>query len=299
MNDETYYNKKRIREEWNLTLSQDDPHRAGIQFARRVRLARAVGLAAMFFPVAGMLVTHFLPGGWWLLLVGWSFVWPHFAWQLSCRAASPHQQEIFNLKIDAIIAGLWIGVMGMNALPTAALVMMVGMNMMGSGGCRLFIPGIALTLLSALVTLPLVGKVAVFNPDLVEWGLTLPVLVLYPMLFAWLSHRTAVRLAEHKQRLEMMSTRDGMTGVFNRRHWEMLLRNEFEHCRRDHSTATILLIDIDHFKNINDTWGHDVGDEAIVAITRQLQRSVRSGDAIGRFGGDEFAVIMSDRKSVV
>ena len=163
MNDETYYNTKRIREEWNLTLSQDDPHRAGIQFARRVRLARAVGLAAMFFPVAGMLVTHFLPGGWWLLLVGWAFVWPHFAWQLSCRAASPHQQEEFNLKIDAIIAGLWIGVMGMSALPTAALVMMVGMNMMGSGGCRLFIPGILLTLLSALVTLPLVGSVAVFR----------------------------------------------------------------------------------------------------------------------------------------
>lgn len=105
------------------------------------------------------------------------------------------------------------------------------------------------------MTLPLVGRVAVFNPDLVEWSLTLPVLVLYPMLFAWLSHRTAVRLAEHKQRLEMMSTRDGMTGVYNRRHWEMLLRNEFEHCRRDRCTATILLIDIDHFKNINDTWG--------------------------------------------
>ncbi|MDU2882073.1 MAG: diguanylate cyclase, partial [Enterobacter sp.] len=77
------------------------------------------------------------------------------------------------------------------------------------------------------------------------------------------------------------------------RHWEMLLRNEFEHCRRDRCTATILLIDIDHFKNINDTWGHAVGDEAIIAITRQLQMSVRSGDAIGRFGGDEFAVIMS------
>jgi predicted signal transduction protein with EAL and GGDEF domain len=46
----------------------------------------------------------------------------------------------------------------------------------------------------------------------------------------------------------MMSTRDGMTGVFNRRHWEMLLRNEFEHCRRSHCNATILLIDIDHFK---------------------------------------------------
>lgn len=293
MNDESYYDKKCIREEWDLTLSLDAPHRAGIQFARRVRLARVIGLAAMFFPVAGILVTHFLAGGWWLLLVGWAFIWPHLAWQLSCRASSPHHQEIFNLKIDAIIAGLWIGVMGINALPTTALVMMVGMNMMGSGGCRLFIPGIILTFLSALLTLPTVGRVVVFNPDPVEWGLTLPVFVLYPMLFAWLSHRTAVRLAEHKRRLEMMSTRDGMTGVFNRRHWEMLLRNEFEQCRRHNGTATILLIDIDHFKNINDTWGHDVGDEAIIAITRQLQISVRSGDAIGRFGGDEFAVIMS------
>jgi hypothetical protein len=43
-----------------------------------------------------ILRNHFLPGGWWLLLVGWAFIWPHFAWQLSCRAASPHQQEIFN-----------------------------------------------------------------------------------------------------------------------------------------------------------------------------------------------------------
>ncbi|MHC9005139.1 diguanylate cyclase AdrA [Enterobacter adelaidei] len=293
MNDESYYDKKCIREELDLTLSLDAPHRAGIQFARRVRLARVIGLAAMFFPVAGILVTHFLAGGWWLLLVGWAFIWPHLAWQLSCRASSPHHQEIFNLKMDAIIAGLWIGVMGINALPTTALVMMVGMNMMGSGGCRLFIPGIMLTFLSALLTLSPVGRVVVINPDPVEWGLTLPVFVLYPMLFAWLSHRTAVRLAEHKRRLEMMSTRDGMTGVFNRRHWEMLLRNEFEQCRRHNGTATILLIDIDHFKNINDTWGHDVGDEAIIAITRQLQISVRSGDAIGRFGGDEFAVIMS------
>jgi hypothetical protein len=59
---------------------------------------------------------------------------------LPCRFT--HQQEIFNLKIDAIIAGLWIGVMGMNALPTAALVMMVGMNMMGSGAV-VCLPGIA------------------------------------------------------------------------------------------------------------------------------------------------------------
>lgn len=294
MNDENFYNNESIRETWQLNLSQDDPHRSGTRFSRRVRLARIVGLGALFFPIASVLVTHFLPGSWWLLLVGWAFVWPHLAWQLACRSAHPHDRECFNLKIDAIIAGIWIGLMGINALPTAALIMMIGMNMMGSGGCRLFITGMVMTALSALVTLQLSGKGVMFTPEPSEWWLTLPILIIYPMLFAWVCHQTAMRLAEHKQRLELMSTRDGMTGVFNRRHWETLLRNEFDLCRRRHRVATILLIDIDHFKSINDTWGHDVGDEAIIAITRQLQMTLRAGDYIGRFGGDEFAVIMSD-----
>lgn len=293
MNDEIYYNKENIREELNQDLSQDDSHRSGIQFARRVRLARTVGLAAMFFPIAGVLVTHFLAGGWWLLLAGWAFIWPHLAWQLACRSPAPHCREIFNLKIDAVIAGVWIGLMGVMALPTAALIVMIGMNLLGSGGFRLFMVGIIITLLTALVTLQLASSLVLLSPGPLEWWLTLPVLMLYPMLFAWVSHRTALRLAEHRRRLELMSTRDGMTGVFNRRHWEILLRNEFDKCRRSQYLATILLIDIDHFKSINDTWGHDVGDEAIVAITRQLQLTLRSCDVIGRFGGDEFAVIMS------
>jgi len=292
MNDEFYDNNEHIREEWYCSLSQDDPHRAGLRFARRIRLARAAGLAGLFFPVSSALVTHSLSGGWWLLLVGWAFVWPHLAWQLACRADDPHDREILNLKIDAMVAGIWIGLMGVSALPTAALIVTIAMNMMGAGGGRLFIAGLVITLLSTLVTLQLTGGSIVFSPEPLEWWLTLPFLMLYPILFAWLSYRTAIRLAEHRRRLALMSTRDGITGVFNRRHWEILLRNEYEACRRSHRVATILLIDIDRFKNINDTWGHDVGDEAIIAITRQLQMTLRAGDVIGRFGGDEFAVIM-------
>lgn len=74
-----------------------------------------------------------------------------------------------------------------------------------------------------------------------------------------MSYKTLIRLAEHKRRLQVMSTRDGMTGVYNRRHWELLLRNEFDNCRRHQRDATLLIIDIDHFKSINDARGHDVG----------------------------------------
>lgn len=126
-----------------------------------------------------------------------------------------------------------------------------------------------------------------------EGWLSIPFLMLYPMLFAWGSYKTANRLAAQKRRLQVMSTRDGMTGVYNRRYWEILLRNEYDNCRRHELTSTVLLIDLDHFKIINDTCGHDVGDEAIIALTHHLQMSLRGGDVIGRFGGDEFAVIMN------
>ncbi|HCL5213479.1 TPA: diguanylate cyclase AdrA, partial [Salmonella enterica] len=88
--------------------SPDDRQRSGLRFARRIRLPRAVGLGGMFLPVAAVLVTQPVFGGWWLLLVGWSFVWPHLAWQWSAKALDPLRQEIYNLKVDAILSGMWI-----------------------------------------------------------------------------------------------------------------------------------------------------------------------------------------------
>ena len=292
MNDENFY-KKAVAQSEPPHSPQNDHQRSGLRFARRVRLPRAVGLGWMFLPIAAVLASQPIAGGWWLFLVGWSFVWPHLAWQLASKAIDPLSREIYNLKADAILAGVWVGVMGVNVLPSTALLMMMCMNLMGAGGLRLFIAGMVLMVVSCLVTLQLTGITVAFRSAPLEWWFSLPVIVIYPLLFAWVSYQTATKLAEHKRRLQVMSMRDGMTGVYNRRHWEILLRNEFDNCRRYHRDATLLIIDIDHFKSINDTWGHDVGDEAIIALTRQLQMTLRGSDVIGRFGGDEFAVIMS------
>lgn len=294
MNDENFYNKAAAKKSELPPLSpENEQQRSGLRFARRVRLPRAVGLAGMFFPIAAALVAHPPPGGWWLVLVAWAFVWPHLAWQLASKSVDPLGREIYNLKIDAIFAGMWIAVMGGNTLPSTALLMIMCLNLMGTGGVRLFVAGMILLVVSCLVTLEITGNAISFHSAPQEWWVSLPVIVIYPLLFAWVSYQTATKLAEHKRRLQVMSTRDGMTGVYNRRHWEILLRDEFNHCRHLHRDATLLIIDIDHFKSINDTWGHDVGDEAIIALTRQLQLTLRGSDIIGRFGGDEFAVIMS------
>jgi len=293
MNDENVYSKIFAREGIGQAYSADEHHRSGLRLARQLRWPRTAGLAILFFPIASVLVAQPVNGVWWLLLVGWAFVWPHLAWQLAARSTNPWNGEMFNLKIDAIMAGVWIGVMGVNAMPSAALVMMMSMNLIGVGGIRLYGPGVIMTALAALVSLQLTHVTPDYASTPLEIGLALPVIVCYPMLFAWVSFHTTSRLVEHKRRLELMSTLDGMTGVFNRRHWEVLLRTEYETCRRYQRSATLLLIDIDHFKRINDSWGHDVGDQAIVAVTRQLQLTLRASDIIGRFGGDEFAVIMS------
>ncbi|EEZ8960332.1 diguanylate cyclase AdrA [Escherichia coli] len=293
MNDENFFKKAAAHGEEPPLTPQNEHQRSGLRFARRVRLPRAVGLAGMFLPIASTLVSHPSPGWWWLLLVGWAFVWPHLAWQIASRAVDPLSREIYNLKTDAVLAGMWVGVMGVNAPPSTAMLMIMCLNLMGAGGPRLFVAGLVLMVVSCLVTLELTGITVSFNSAPLEWWLSLPIIVIYPLLFGWVSYQTATKLAEHKRRLQVMSTRDGMTGVYNRRHWETMLRNEFDNCRRHNRDATLLIIDIDHFKSINDTWGHDVGDEAIVALTRQLQITLRGSDVIGRFGGDEFAVIMS------
>jgi two-component system cell cycle response regulator len=99
--------------------------------------------------------------------------------------------------------------------------------------------------------------------------------------------------------LEMRATRrlyesamhDPLTGVYNRRYLDDHLAAEFAFAARHGTLLALLLIDADHFKRVNDTWGHAAGDAALRALAGHLQRSVRSEDMIARFGGEEFTVL--------
>jgi len=292
MNDNNFYTSPQTLHHNDPLLSQDDHFRTGQHFARRARLPRMAGLAGLFLPMSGVMVSQPINGGWWLALLFWSFVWPHLAWQRANRSSDPLTCELNNLKADAIFAGIWIGIIGVNIMPSAVLAMMIGVNLMGAGGPKLCWAGIVLLVGTSLATLQISGISMLLTSAPLEWWLSLPFILIYPVVFAWVSYGTATRLAEQKRRLQVMSTCDGMTGVYNRRHWETLLRDEYENCRRHQQVSAVMLIDLDHFKTINDTYGHDVGDEALIALTRHLQLTLRSSDVIGRFGGDEFAVIM-------
>lgn len=88
-----------------------------------------------------------------------------------------------------------------------------------------------------------------------------------------------------------LSSRDPLTGLLNRRHFMLSLEREIDRVARAGEPALLLMVDIDHFKGINDTHGHVVGDAAIRAVARVLGDCVRPMDTVARYGGEEFALI--------
>ncbi len=99
------------------------------------------------------------------------------------------------------------------------------------------------------------------------------------------------RLFTELQRLAVI---DDLTGLYNRRHFFELARLEFERARRYRRALSIIMIDIDHFKDVNDRWGHLVGDQVLRAVAQRCKQSIREMDVIGRYGGEEFALLMPE-----
>ncbi|APD92986.1 diguanylate cyclase [Alteromonas mediterranea] len=100
---------------------------------------------------------------------------------------------------------------------------------------------------------------------------------------------------EHlNQELKTASRVDGLTGLFNRRYWQERFDEMYKLCVRRDKPSTAVMLDIDHFKRINDTYGHQAGDKVIKMLAALIKRCVRETDLAGRYGGEEFAIILND-----
>jgi len=106
--------------------------------------------------------------------------------------------------------------------------------------------------------------------------------------------RTSLRLLEKNRELEKMALTDFLTGINNRRQFYHLSSIAISKNKRDHSALTVAILDIDHFKQINDTYGHDIGDMVLVEFSSLLSAVFRDYDTVGRVGGEEFGICLPD-----
>jgi len=98
------------------------------------------------------------------------------------------------------------------------------------------------------------------------------------------------------QMMRELAQKDGLTGIFNRQHFERLGTTEFLRAKRFNTYLTLVMIDIDDFKNINDTYGHIAGDFVLKEVALFLSKQIRDFDVLARFGGDEFVILMPNTK---
>lgn len=112
--------------------------------------------------------------------------------------------------------------------------------------------------------------------------------------YIFLSVSDVTEVVNYEEQLIEMNRKDALTGIFNRRFFAQKLQEEFIRSRRHNRPLSLIMIDIDHFKQVNDNHGHLVGDEALRALTSKVLTRIRKTDIFARYGGEEFACLLPE-----
>jgi diguanylate cyclase len=269
------------------------PQEEGLRFARRMYLPRVLGLALGALCIGGALWQQGAPAAAWIALLVNTFAWPHVALPLARRSRNPYRAELRNLMVDSACGGAWVAVMGLNLVPSAVLVAMLAMDKACIGGLRFLARCLAAQAIAAVAVALAVGFELRLGTGLPATIASLPLLVLYPVTVGLTTYRLSRELRSKNVLLAALSSTDGLSGLLNRRSWEEAVANEFGRCRRIGHSSALMMLDIDHFKAINDRDGHPAGDQVIREVAALLRDTLRHHDIAGRYGGDEFGVVLA------
>ena len=221
-----------------------------------------------------------------------AFVWPHVAYLITRHSQDPYRAEARNLLVDSAMAASFVPLMHFNLLPSVLLLTLTLVDKITTGIRGLWARSIPAMLGGGLVGTLLSGLHWAPDTSMRVIVACLPVMALHTISVSVVSYQLIRKTAHQNQLLVELRRVDALTGLFVRGHWQEQAEAAL---RRHHNTnqpACMLMMDIDHFRQINDQHGHTVGDEVIRALAHVARGNVRAGDCAGRYGGDELAIVL-------
>lgn len=267
---------------------------------------RTIFFAVLFGVLAVYLAERGAGPAEWILLAANLLVYP---WLAFLRARAARQQvraELQNLLFDGLLFGVWVAVWGFPLWITFTVFTAVTLNQVVFES----LPGLWRSLAAQLIGAGIGAAIAgpQFRPDtsLLVSVMCMLGLTAYLWNFAYAAYTRGAALQDSRRQLESQLTeittlqeqlqdqasKDPLTGLYNRRHLEHRLADELENCRREGLPLTLVMIDIDQFKRVNDTYGHPTGDQIIRALAALLTDSAEPQDVVFRYGGEEFLMML-------
>lgn len=266
----------------------------GAGAARRIGWMRFVGNGLGAIPIASIILErHDGPLAWVMLLLN-AVAWPALALWLTHRSRQPAVVQFRCMVADSFFGGGWIAFMALSAVPSALFAALLIADKIAAGGERL----------AMRATLALVVGFA-----LAWWSLGFPyqpvssqrtIVLSVPFLFVYgiglsiLSWQLARRVKSQNRQLQRLSRMDPLVELANRGFLILRAQQALDNAQGQRGFACLLMLDVDDFKHINDSYGHRAGDEVLRQIAATLRAFARPGDTPARLGGDEFVVLMRD-----
>lgn len=265
------------------------PHRP---LYRTVYPFRILGMALSSLPVGVVLAQQQAGAAWWAYLLFAGLLWPHLALWRSRRSRNPERTERTNLLLDSAIAALWVPMMHFNLLPSALILTLSTVDKINTGIRGLWqrsLPG----MVGAIVLGGLLTGFA-FSPvtSMPVIIACMPILVIHTVAVSLNGYRLVRRVHYQNRRLDELSRTDPLTGLDNRRQWEEHAQHVLERQRTGQGPATLVMVDLDSFKAVNDVRGHAAGDDVLRSVAAVLRECIGDRGRAVRYGGDEFAAAL-------
>ncbi|RCX08148.1 diguanylate cyclase [Extensimonas vulgaris] len=229
----------------------------------------------------------------WGYMVFMCYVWPHLAFLRARLSTHPYRTETHNLVLDAFFVGMVLPLMHFNVLPSVLVVTLTMMDRIASGIRGLWAVSLLSIAAGVLVGIALFGFHWAPESSMHVILACLPMLLVHTLSSSLSSHRLIRKVTRQNQELDGLRRVDALTGLHGRSHWEEQAEKALRTYRAHAVSACVLMLDIDHFKPINDTYGHNVGDEVLRRFAQVVRKNVRVTDCASRYGGDEFTVLLT------